>query len=74
MNTSVSGATANLPRGAALVTGAARGMGYACALALGRQGFPVVANDFNAAQLAAKHGERFALSAAVRDCIARHAP
>jgi NAD(P)-dependent dehydrogenase (short-subunit alcohol dehydrogenase family) len=53
MSTTVSGATASLPRGAALVTGAARGMGHACALALGRQGFPVVANDFNAAQLAA---------------------
>ena len=52
MSTTVCGATANLPRGAALVTGAARGMGHACALALGRQGFPVVANDFNAGQLA----------------------
>ena len=53
MSTTASGANASLPRGAALVTGAARGMGHACALALGRQGFPVVANDFNAAQLAA---------------------
>ena len=53
MSTTASGATANLPRGAALVTGAARGIGHACALALGRQGFPVVANDFDAAQLAA---------------------
>ncbi|MBK6866096.1 MAG: enoyl-CoA hydratase/isomerase family protein [Ideonella sp.] len=34
----------------------------------------VAAFEANAAQLAAKHGERFALSAAVRDCIARHAP
>jgi 3-hydroxyacyl-CoA dehydrogenase/enoyl-CoA hydratase/3-hydroxybutyryl-CoA epimerase len=28
----------------------------------------------NAETLAARHGERFALGAAVRDCIARHAP
>ena len=30
--------------------------------------------EANAAALAARHGERFALDAAVRDCIARHAP
>jgi 3-hydroxyacyl-CoA dehydrogenase / enoyl-CoA hydratase / 3-hydroxybutyryl-CoA epimerase len=34
----------------------------------------VTAFEANAAALAAKHGERFALSAAVRDSIARHAP
>jgi 3-hydroxyacyl-CoA dehydrogenase / enoyl-CoA hydratase / 3-hydroxybutyryl-CoA epimerase len=30
--------------------------------------------EANAAALAARHGERFALDAAARDCIARHAP
>jgi len=53
INTPASGASASLPRGAALVTGAARGMGHACAIALGRIGFPIVANDFNAGELAA---------------------
>ena len=53
ITTPASGASARLPRGAALVTGAARGMGHACVIALGRLGFPVVANDFNAEELAA---------------------
>lgn len=37
----------------ALVTGAARGMGLACARALGQQGYRIVASDVNAPELAA---------------------